>query len=159
MIVYHGTTLEIQHPDITHSKRFLDFGIGFYVTSFPEQAKRWALRKGMRFRTKSIVNVYDMADLSAYHVKRFRGADDEWLKFVCECRRGHDIYKEFDAVIGCVADDDVFKCVSMYMDGLWDEARTLHEIRFYKKNDQIAFLNQNIIDSSLKFLKCYEVRP
>ena len=156
MIVYHGTTLEIRKPDIRYSKRFLDFGRGFYVTSFPEQAERWALRKAMRLRETPMVNVYDMGDLSAYRVKRFQGADGEWLRFVCECRRGKEIYADFDAVVGCVADDDVFKCVGMYMDGVWDEARTLDEMRFYRKNDQIALLNQNIIDNVLKFKKSYE---
>ena len=29
MIVYHGTTLIIQHPDTNHSKDFLDLGKGF----------------------------------------------------------------------------------------------------------------------------------
>ena len=34
MIVYHGTTLEIRKPDIRHSKSHMDFGTGFYTTSF-----------------------------------------------------------------------------------------------------------------------------
>ncbi len=38
MIVYHGSTLEIKNPDVKHSKSSLDFGKGFYVTSFSEQA-------------------------------------------------------------------------------------------------------------------------
>ena len=48
MIVYHGTTMEIQKPDIKHSKAHLDFGEGFYTTTFLKQAERWAYRKGMR---------------------------------------------------------------------------------------------------------------
>lgn len=34
MIVYHGSTVAIPLPDVAHSKRFLDFGPAFYVTSF-----------------------------------------------------------------------------------------------------------------------------
>ena len=56
MIVYHGTTMEIQKPDIKHSKAHLDFGVGFYTTSFPKQAERWAARKGMRLSKPGIVN-------------------------------------------------------------------------------------------------------
>ena len=48
MIVYHGTTMEIHKPDIKHSKAHLDFGVGFYTTSFQKQAERWAARKGIR---------------------------------------------------------------------------------------------------------------
>lgn len=47
MTVYHGGILEIRNPDVTHSKKYLDFGKGFYVTSFPKQAERWAVRKAM----------------------------------------------------------------------------------------------------------------
>ena len=61
-------------------------------------------------------------------------------------------------VIGNVANDDVFKCINFYMDGVWDEKRTLDEIRYYKRNDQIVFLNQNVIDSVLHFVKSYEVK-
>ena len=48
MIVYHGTTEVIEKPDVKHSKKYLDFGKGFYLTSFEEQAEKWAVRKSMR---------------------------------------------------------------------------------------------------------------
>ena len=32
MIVYHGSTIEVRHPDVNHSYRNLDFGKGFYET-------------------------------------------------------------------------------------------------------------------------------
>ena len=48
MIVYHGSTEIIKKPDVIHSKKYLDFGKGFYITTFEDQAKRWAVRKGMR---------------------------------------------------------------------------------------------------------------
>ena len=159
MIVYHGTTMEIRKPDIKHSKEHLDFGVGFYTTTFPKQAERWASRKGMRLSKPAIVNVYDVSDMSEYRVKRFTDTDREWLQFVIDCRNGLDVYKDYDAVIGNVANDDVFKCVSMYMDGVWDTERTLSELRFYKKNDQIAFLTQEIIDGIVVFRESYEVTP
>ena len=48
MIVYHGSTEIIKHPDVVHSKKYLDFGRGFYLTTFENQAKKWAVRKGMK---------------------------------------------------------------------------------------------------------------
>ena len=33
MIVYHGSTLVIERPSVAYTKRFLDFGAGFYVTA------------------------------------------------------------------------------------------------------------------------------
>ena len=45
MIVYHGSNMVVNHPDIEHSFWTLDFGKGFYVTTVKEQAKRWVMRK------------------------------------------------------------------------------------------------------------------
>ncbi len=157
MIVYHGTTMEIQKPDVKHSKTNLDFGVGFYTTTFPNQAERWAYRKAMRLSKSAIVNVYEVGDISEYRVKEFDDTDREWLRFVAECRNGKDIYKDYDVVIGNVANDDVFKCVNMYMDGIWDEDRTLKEISYFKKNDQVAFLSQKVIDGIVVFKESYEV--
>ena len=159
MIVYHGTTLEIRKPDIRHSKSHMDFGMGFYTTSFQTQAERWALRKGMRLSKPAIVNEYEIEFMERYRIKKFKDTDRAWLRFVVDCRNGKDVYKEYDAVIGNVANDDVFKCVSMYMDGIWDEVRTLNELRYFRRNDQIAFLTQEILDDAVKFIKSYEVKP
>ena len=68
MIAYHGTTMEIQKPDIKHSKAHLDFGEGFYMTTFPKQAERWVYRKGMRLSKPAIVNVYEIGYMSGYRV-------------------------------------------------------------------------------------------
>lgn len=79
MTVYHGVTLEIRHPDAGHSKRFLDFGPAFYVTSFRDQAERWARRKSSRSRNPvvPVVNVYELDDaFQSFSVLRFDGVDD-----------------------------------------------------------------------------------
>lgn len=48
MILYHGTTEAIKYPDISFSKDYLDFGRGFYLTTFQEQAEKWAMRKALK---------------------------------------------------------------------------------------------------------------
>ena len=40
MILYHGSNVEVKNPKIIQSKRLLDFGTGFYLTSDYEQAKK-----------------------------------------------------------------------------------------------------------------------
>jgi len=62
MIVYHGSTETIKNPDVVHSKKYLDFGRGFYVTTFENQAKKWAVRKGMRQEKTAIMNVYELSE-------------------------------------------------------------------------------------------------
>lgn len=59
MIVYHGSNMVIDYPDIKHFFRALDFGKGFYVTTVKEQAERWARRKAdICGAGKAIVTVF-----------------------------------------------------------------------------------------------------
>ena len=44
MILYHGSNVVVKEPQIIKSKRLLDFGTAFYLTSDFEQAKKWAIR-------------------------------------------------------------------------------------------------------------------
>lgn len=158
MRVYHGSNLEVKKPDIKYSKRYLDFGKGFYVTVYEEQAQKWAKRKAMRYGSAPTVTVYEMPDvIEDYSVKNFINDDRGWLDFVCACRDGELIYKKYDVVMGNVADDDVFKSVDMYRRGLWDEERTIKEIRYYKRNNQNAFISQGVIDKLLKYIESYKV--
>lgn len=43
MTVYHGSNQIVSIPDISYSKNFLDFGKGFYVTTFQKQAEKWTI--------------------------------------------------------------------------------------------------------------------
>ena len=132
MIVYHGTTEIIKTPDVLHSKGYIDFGPGFYVTTYEEQAKKWAARKGMRQNKEAIVNVYYMEEkLDEYKVLSFENEND--------------------------ANDDVFKTVDMYFRGLWDKKKVLEELRYYKRNDQICIVNQSTLNKILTYQKSYKV--
>lgn len=62
MTVYHGTTEKIISPKVIFSKKYLDFGKGFYLTTYQGQAEKWALRKSIRQRRPAIVNVYEMSE-------------------------------------------------------------------------------------------------
>ena len=108
MIVYHGSTEIIKNPDVVHSKKYLDFGRGFYITTFENQAKKWAVRKGMRQKKTAIVNVYELSEeWSGFRVLSFEKENEKWLDFVCACRKGQSLNKEYDIIIGNVADDDL----------------------------------------------------
>ncbi len=158
MTVYHGTTVEIQNPDVTFSKKYLDFGKGFYLTTFQNQAEKWALRKGLRQRSAAIVNIYEMSEqLKEYSVLSFERETEKWLDFVCACRRGERIYQKYDIIIGNVADDDVFKTMDMYIRGLWNKERALNELRYYKMNDQICIVTQSVLNKILIYKECYTV--
>ena len=38
MILYHGSSVIVETPDLIHSRINVDFGKGFYTTPFYEQA-------------------------------------------------------------------------------------------------------------------------
>lgn len=157
MRVYHGSTVIVDKPDISFSKDYLDFGKGFYVTSYKEQAENWAIRKAMRKNSKGIVNIYELDDdLSSLNVLKFSD-DNIWLEFVCNCRNGSDEYKAYDIIIGDVADDKVFRVVEMYFKGIWDKKRTLEELKYYKRNNQICIVNQDALNKKLRYIESYEV--
>ncbi|WP_419026217.1 DUF3990 domain-containing protein [Emergencia sp.] len=158
MIVYHGSISIIKKPDISYSKQFLDFGKGFYVTSYKEQAKRWAKRKSLRTKKTAFVNVYELIDdLRDYRVLSFEEDDEKWLDFVCACRKGQLIFQKYDVIIGNVANDDVFRTVDMYFRGLWSKDKALEELRYFKLNDQICIITQKVLDEVLIYKGSYQM--
>ncbi len=160
MLVYHGSIYKIEFPDVKFSKKYLDFGQGFYLTTFQKQAEKWALRKADRMETGiATVNIYELKDdLEEYKVKKFDSDNEDWLDFVCQCRKGEDIYKQYDLIIGPVADDDVFKTINMYFRKLWDKTKTLEELRYYKLSNQICITNQKAVEKLLSFKSSYIVK-
>ena len=158
MIVYHGSSEKIEKPDVKFSKKYLDFGRGFYLTSFENQAKKWAIRKGMRQNKQGIVNIYELKDnWKDYKVLSFEEENEKWIDFVCACRKGETLNKDYDIIVGNVANDDVFKTVDMYFRGLWEKKRVLEELRYYKMNDQICIVKQDVLEQILEFKDSYEV--
>ena len=141
-----------------HLRKYLDFGRGFYITTFENQAKKQAVRKGMRQEKVAIVNVYELSEeWDNFKVLSFEKEKEKWLDFVCACRKGQPLNKKYDIIIGNVADDDVFKTVDMYFRGLWDKEKVLEELRYYKMNNQICIVNQEALNRLITFKRAYEV--
>lgn len=159
MIVYHGSNMIVDYPDVRHSFRDLDFGRGFYVTTIREQAERWAKRKALFAEgSKPVLNEYEMScAMDGLLVRNFGDDLDAWIDFVCQCRDGNQKYRQYDIIIGKVANDKVFRVVDLYHSGIWDKERALKEIRVYPGYDQIAFITQKAIDQTLVFSKASEV--
>lgn len=78
MIVYHGSYCCVQHPEIRHSRKKLDFGQGFNT-------------------------------------------------------------------------------IELYLDRLIDKKEALKRLKYYKPNEQICIINQEILNECLSFVECTEV--
>ena len=151
MILYHGSYTEVAKPDVTHSRKNVDFGQGFYTTPLWEQAEKWC----KRFQDKgqdAVVSVYQFSEesLADYKVMRFDSYSEGWLDFVLKCRRGVDA-SDYDVVIGGVANDKIFNTVELFFEGLIDKTEAIKRLRYEKPNLQIAFRSQKVIDACLVF--------
>ncbi|MDR2702630.1 MAG: DUF3990 domain-containing protein [Spirochaetaceae bacterium] len=143
MTIYHGSNIAVPSPKILPANRLLDFGEGFYTTSSPEQARRWAQRVSINKKTKEqIVSVYDFdAEKAAENLKivRFNSPDSAWLRFVTACRSGRETHIEYDIAIGPVANDNVYATIQLFETGLLSETETIIRLKTEKIFDQILF--------------------
>jgi len=161
MILYHGSYKVIDKPDLSFSRLRTDFGRGFYLTPFKEQALLWS---------KKYIREYDMAIISCYEfsletgnklpteIKKleFREYSLDWLNFITACRLGKSGLEQvnesdYDLIIGGVANDKVFDTLQLYFDNLIRAEEAIGRLRFEKPNLQYCLKTQLLIDNFLKF--------
>ena len=150
MIIYHGSTVIVEKPEVRKSERMLDFGMGFYTTSNKEQAIRWAERVANRSGSnRKILSVYEF-DLEKAErdlvIIRFEKPDEEWLDFVCINRLGREITESYDIVIGPVANDQVYTTVALYEQGVLSKEAAIIDLKVSKLYDQILFHTEKAIN-------------
>lgn len=155
MIIYHGSTVLVEHPEIRISETFLDFGVGFYTTTSYEQAERWAKIKMRREHTDiGYVSSYQFDLDSAKEstvIHKFDTADMDWLTFVVENRRGVISPSLIDMHIGPVADDNVYRSIRLFETGVYDAEETIKRLKTEILHDQWTFHT----DKSLSYLSFY----
>lgn len=164
MILYHGSTQEIQVPRIIRAEVGRDFGAAFYTTDIQAQAERWAVRKARienRHRKETpcqaIVSVFEWEEgESGLHVKRYDEASLEWLDMVVRCRGDAQVRHPYDIVVGKIADDNVGETVSYVMQGIMRREDAAERLKFEQINNQIAFCSERAL-KTLTFLRSYEI--
>ena len=60
MRLYHSSNIIVEKPDTSHSRKYLDFGRGFYLTSIYDQAIRYAQRLKRRGQP-AWLNIYEFS--------------------------------------------------------------------------------------------------
>ena len=160
MRLYHGSNAAVIQPLVAKGRPMLDFGQGFYLTSYQEQTANWARRRALRAGGSPMLNVYEFDNMAeGLRVLEFGDNDAAWVEFVCACRRGGTGFRDYDLIVGGVADDKVFAAVDFYARGLWGMEQTLEALRYYRRNDQYCIVSQWVVDERLKFMGLEEVRP
>jgi len=159
MLVYHGSTVKIEKPDLTIGRHNLDFGKGFYTTTLKDQAEKWAKRFKRRFGA-GVVSIYEIDDgdlKDNISVLQFDTYSMDWLDFIIECRQGTCRIPEktadsYDLVIGGIANDDVFNTLTIYLRGLIDKSEALKRLCYEKPNIQYCFKTQKAMDKYLCYI-------
>ena len=160
MKLYHGSTVIVDKPLVSYGRDNLDFGKGFYTTSMQNQAEKW-VQRFISLGKKGIINIYNFDDdniQTKYRYKKFTEYNEEWLDFVLACRGGSKEYHNYDIIEGGIANDKVFNTVELFFTGLIDKSTALHRLKFEKPNNQICFINQEVVDSLLQFESSYEAK-
>ena len=142
MILYHGSFITVDKPDLLHSRDNVDFGKGFYTTPIYDQAKSWC-GKFIRRGREGIISRYqfDETECGDLKILCFESYSEEWLDFILSCRSGKDT-SDYDIVSGGVANDRVFNTVELYFEQLIDKAEAIKRLRYEKPNMQIVFRSE-----------------
>lgn len=152
MKVYHASSVIVEHPDTEHSRSFLDFGSGFYITTLEQQAVEYGQRFLRRGR-EAWLNVYELNDnLDEWQVLSFDAYDEAWLDFVSECRAGRT-QGNWDIVRGGIANDKVFRTLDLYFSGDIGKQDALRRLVYEKPNYQLCFRTQQAIDQCLTYVE------
>ncbi len=153
MILYHGSNMKIEKPKIITSKRLLDFGTGFYLTSDLEQAKKWAIRTTNRREegvpTISVFHIEDNA-FKKLDVLIFEAANKEWLKYISANRTDTLAEDSHDIVIGPVANDQAIRTINNYLKGYFTENIAIQLLLPQNLKDQYSFKTERAL-SCLQF--------
>lgn len=142
MLLYHGSNVEVRKPVLHHSRKTLDFGAGFYVTSDFEQARSWALRTArLRGNGRATITSFALSDgdLKSLNVLCFSHANREWLRYVARNRTSRQLVDDYDVVVGPVANDQTIRTVNDYIRGRFSEDIAIQLLLPQKLKDQYAF--------------------
>ncbi len=151
MILYHSSNVIVEQPDIQHSRQYLDFGRGFYLTSIHDQAIRYAQRFKRRGQP-AWLNKYELSDIAdRWNVKHFPVYDKEWLDFVSLCREGEDV-SDYDMIVGGIANDRVILTLDRYFAHEISQEEALGLLRFEKPNIQYCIRSGQMLKECLTYI-------
>lgn len=152
MRYFHTSNIVVSKPDVCHSRKHLDFGMGFYLTPLEQQARDYGQRF-IRRGEPAIMSVFEFSDeIANVNRKVFLAYDGEWLDYVVACRKGL-LHQYYDVIEGGIADDNVFDTVDLYLQGVYTREQALDQLQWKKPNYQLCITSQRVIDQYLQFIK------
>ena len=134
MILYHGSTIDIDVIDLAKSRPNKDFGQAFYLSADKQQALEMAQFKADIEDASPVLNSYqfDEQELSGLHYKHFEGYTEEWAHFVYDHRQepqGRTLH-DYDIVYGPIANDRIGAQITRFKQGYITFDEFLRRIQF-----------------------------
>lgn len=132
--LYHGSYCSIDKPDLSYCFKNRDFGKGFYLTTDYAQAKRFvgaSINKAIasdyisQKTNTGYVSKYELLLDDSLLIHKFTGTDKDWLHCIVAHRKGVEIkgeykkYRDFDIIVGKVADDNTATQINAYLAGAY----------------------------------------
>jgi hypothetical protein len=139
MILYHGSNVKIEFPNLEKSKPYKDFGRGFYLSADKNQALRMAEQKTLQLLIgEPIVSEFNFDETllqsNELKVKIFDDYSVEWANFILQNRDVHNQHPihEYDIVYGPIADDGVTFQLRRYQAGTISIDELVKELQYAK---------------------------
>ena len=155
MLLYHGSNTVVERPRLMGQTRGLDFGAGFYLTTQEKQAQIFS--ENIIFRRNSgipTVNIYEYDEIASektLDILMFAEPNAQWLEFIRDNRMKTYTGRQYDIIIGPVANDRVFPTIQALVIGQFSIEAALVAIKPYKLFNQYCFATEKAL-SMLKFI-------
>ncbi len=157
--LYHGSISGLKgKPSVTYSNRLCDFGNGFYLGEFEEQAKN-------RVCNYPKPKVYK-CELEVISDVTYIFKDDTlWALYVANCRNMFDFSKykklidifndinKHSVIVGYIADDKISDVYDSFIEGNLPDLALQDSLKLVKYGNQYVIKDQKYCDEHLKIIK------
>lgn len=162
-LLFHGTKLELNgDPSIEYSDDKKDFGKGFYLGESFEQSASFVV--GYK---KSSIYIFDF-NRTNINIKEFN-VSKEWMILIAYFRGRLEEYKDsnyikellnniknIDVIIAPIANNTMYTILDDFINGKITDLQCLNALSANRLGKQYVFLNDNVINKSLKMLeRCF----
>ena len=106
------------------------------------------------------VSVYEFDLVAAekeLSIGKFETADEEWLEFVVNNRKGISGNDSKDMHMGPIADDNIYQSIRLFETGAYDEEYTIKRLKTEVLHDQWVLHTERILEY-LVFIEAKEIR-
>lgn len=159
MILYHGSNVEVEMPDLNKSKPYKDFEQGFYLSADRNQALRMAEQKTLQLLCgQPMISEFEFDDAllvgNELKVKIFEDYSVEWATFILKNRSMHEQHPthNYDIVYGPIADDGVTFQLRRFQSGVISMEELVKELQYARGITFQYFFGTELALSKLKRL-------